>query len=188
VSDEELCDCFWTKMVNKIFSLPLQDLKHRLPKYFHRYMYFNNNLGGTYRHIEFEKIVYEYCIEELRTSSAHFPKDYVKFAAFVIAYADKYESIPPFVIEKLLMIQDQLGIEECKYLGRALEILYWFRVRQSNVTLNNQVEILQFIMDNCTQRHIQDPKITINDASAILRSFVRRRGESLIQNFFLSDG
>jgi hypothetical protein len=47
VSDLELCDCFWTKIVNKIFSLPEPELKHRLVKYFNRYMNFNNNLGGN---------------------------------------------------------------------------------------------------------------------------------------------
>ncbi|KAG5675734.1 hypothetical protein PVAND_005612 [Polypedilum vanderplanki] len=184
ISDDELCDCFWTKIVNKIFSLTLPDLKYQLSKYFQKYMNFNNNLGGTYRHIEFEKIVYEYCIEEMKTTSAYIPKDFVKFASFVIAYSDRYESIPPFVIEKLIMMQEQFSLYDCRLLARALEIIISFKNKTTrSVTLDNQIEIIQYILDICAQRHMKD-NIDVKDMNLILTSYVRRKASRDSQLFY----
>lgn len=179
VSDVELCDCFWTKIVNKIFSLREVDLKYRIPKYFYRYMNFNNNLGGTYRHVEFEKIVTEYCIEEMKTGSSFIPKDFAKFASFVIAYSDQHDSIPNFIIEKLIIQQEQLDIYDCKILSRGMEILHGFRTKNGKTSkvLDDQVEILQFVINNCTRRHMKDPNIHLKQMNTILSSFVRRRGK-----------
>jgi hypothetical protein len=180
ISDVELCDCFWTKLINKIFSLREAELKYRIPKYFYSYMNFNNNLGGTYRHIEFEKIVTEYCLEELRTSSNLIPRDFVKFASFVIAYNDKYDSIPNFIIEKLIIQQEQFDIFDCKLLSRSLEILYGFINYKRGKTLkvlDDQIEILQYVLNNCTKRHLKDENIHIKQVNTILSSFVKRRGE-----------
>ncbi|CAG9797447.1 unnamed protein product [Chironomus riparius] len=186
ISDTELCDCFWTKIVNKIFSLPEPELRHRLPKYFHRYMNFNNNLGGTYRHIEFEKIVYEYCVEEMKTGSTYIPKEFSKFASFVIAYSDRYECIPPFVIEKLIMMQEQLNIIDCKLVSRGLEILHGFRPRRrlNRDLLDNQMEILQYVLDSCAQRHLETGNLSIKDINVILSSYVRRRAPRDSSLFF----
>lgn len=195
ISDTELCDCFWTKLVNKIFSLKESELKHRIPKYFNRYMNFNNNLGGTYRHIEFEKIVSEYCLMEMRTTSNYIPRDFVKFASFVIAYNDQYDSIPNFIIEKLIIQQEQFDIFDCKLLSRSLEILHGFRCKsyKTSKVLDDQIEILQYILNNCARRHLSQPDIHLKDVNTILSSFVRRRGEdyfiTLIRGFkFLFDG
>lgn len=149
-------------------------------------MNFNNNLGGTYRHIEFEKIVYEYCIEEMKTGSAYVPKEFSKFASFVVAYSDRYDTIPPFVIEKLIMMQDQLNIIDCKLLARGLEILNGFRPRRhsSKSVLDNQVEIIQYILDSCAQRQLDDKNLTIKDVNIILSSYVRRRAPRDSQLFF----
>lgn len=181
ISDTELCDCLWTKIVNKIFSLRESELKYRIPKFFYRYMNFNNNLGGTYRHIEFEKIVTEYCMEEMKTTSGFIPKDFVKFASFVIAYNDQYDSIPNFIIEKLIIQQEQLDIFDCKLLSRSLEILHGFRCKsyKNSKVLDDQIEILQYILNNCARRHLNDPNIHLKDVNTILSSFVRRRGEKV---------
>lgn len=179
ISDTELCDCLWTKIVNKIFSLRETDLKYRIPKYFYRYMNFNNNLGGSYRHVEFEKIVTEYCLEEMKTNSNFIPRDFVKFASFVIAYNDQYDSIPNFIIEKLIIQQEQFDIHDCKLLARSLEILHGFKNKSgmASKVLDDQIEILQYILNNCARRHISDRDINLKDVNTILSSFVRRRGE-----------
>lgn len=186
ISDTDLCDCFWTKIVNKIFSLRACDASHRIPKYFYRYMNFNNNLGGSYRHIEFEKIVGEYCLEELRTTSSYIPKDFVRFASFLIAYGDQYESLPNFVIDKLILQQENYDIFDCKILSRSLEILYGFRSKNHNFSkvLNDQVEIIQYVLDNCAKRHIQEKNIHLKEMNTILTSFVKRRStEFLLKSY-----
>lgn len=183
ISDTELCDCFWTKIVNKIFSLRASEMKYRIPKYFYRYMNFNNNLGGTYRHIEFEKIVSEYCIEELKTSSCFIPRDYVKFASFVIAYGDQYELVPNFIIEKLIEQQEQLDMNDSRQLSRGLEILQSFGVKGSSKVLDDQIEILSYILDNCAKRHMKNPDINLKEMNTILGSFVKRRGN--LYKFFI---
>lgn len=122
----------------------------------------------------------------MKTTSAYLPKDFSKFASFVIAYGDKFDIIPPFLIEKLIMIQDQLNILDCKLLSRALEILYGFRVRRREplVTLDNQVEILQYILDSCATRHLKDPNVTLGNVNSILSSYVRRRASRDSQLFY----
>lgn len=186
ISDTNLCDCFWTKTVNRIFSMRESELKHRLPKIFFRYMNFNNNLGGTYRHFEFEKIVTEYCIEELRTASYYLPKDFVKFASFVIAYSDHHDSIPNFIIEKLIIQQEQLDLFDCQILSRSLEILQGFRLKSGNNSkvLKDQVEILQYIIDNCAKMEIQNPNLHLRQMNSLFSSYVKRRGTRDSQLFY----
>jgi hypothetical protein len=142
-------------------------------------------LLGTYRHIEFEKIVYEYCLEEMKTTSAYLPKDYSKFSSFVIAY-NNYDSLPPFMIEKLILMQDQLNVLDCSILARGFEIFKAFRQKNSDRyrTLDDQLEILQYILDNCAQRHMQNPNITLKEVNQILISYIRRRASRDSQLFY----
>lgn len=55
ISDIDLCDSFWSKAINEIFITKEDNLTHQITKQIQKYMFFNNNLGGTYRHLEFEK-------------------------------------------------------------------------------------------------------------------------------------
>lgn len=122
----------------------------------------------------------------MKTTSTYLPKDFSRLAAFVIAYGDKYDSIPPFVIDKLILMQEQFNHLDCSLLARGLEILHGFRVKsqEKSVTLDNQVEILQYILDGCTQRHIVDPNISLKEMNLVLSSFVRRRGRNEVYKSF----
>lgn len=120
----------------------------------------------------------------MKTGSSYLPKDFLKFASFVIAYSDQQDSIPNFIIEKLIIQQEQFDLFDCKILSRALEILYGFRIKNGNTSkvLDDQVEILQFIINNCTKRYLKDPNIHLKEMNTILSSFVRRRGKKLNYN------
>lgn len=117
----------------------------------------------------------------MKTGSSYIPKDFVKLASFVIAYSDQHDSIPNFIIEKLIIQQEQFDIYDSKILSRALEILNGFRLKNGNTSkvLDDQVEILQFVLNNCTKKFLKDSNLHLKQMNTILTSFVRRRGKQM---------
>lgn len=56
ISDIGLCDTYWGKAINEIYSTKDPNLNYTLSRYIHKYTYFNNNLGG-----KLFKLLYSSC-------------------------------------------------------------------------------------------------------------------------------
>lgn len=52
ISDLTMCDTYWGKVINEIYSTKDPNLNYTLSRYIHKYTYFNNNLGGRRQHLE----------------------------------------------------------------------------------------------------------------------------------------
>lgn len=122
ISNMKLCDMFWTKVVEEIVNNPEERKIYRLIRHCHRYMHFNNNLGGTYRHYRFEKVLLSLIQNELATGISQFiPTKFAKLTSFVFAYST---DIPDSVIQKIESMSEQFTIHDCRQLSRGLQIAY----------------------------------------------------------------
>lgn len=94
-------------------------------------MHFNNNLGGTYRHKEFEKYIVSLMRTDLITGiTAIIPSQFAKVAAFILAYGHTPNSrhvFPEFIIHKMEDMRQQFKIVDCLQLSRGIQIALQMR-------------------------------------------------------------
>jgi hypothetical protein len=178
ISDIEMCDTYWTKALNEIYSTKVTSITYRLSRHIHKYMFFNNNLGGTYRHKEFEKSMIEMLLGELK--STVIPRDFAMFSAFIIAYGDgtNTQEIPYFIVDKIAEIHEQFTIKDCMVLSRGLQIMQELRVKAFMSTqLEEQVEELNSVLGRCAKRHMKADDLHLTEMNSIIRSYIGRKGE-----------
>lgn len=70
-SDHKLCHLFWSKTIDALRTHVYERDTSKLLRLANRYMYFNNNLGGTYRHYNFEKQMIVWLIDEVNTKTIY---------------------------------------------------------------------------------------------------------------------
>lgn len=86
-SDMTLCNLYWGKVVLDIAS-ESNNIFNTI-RHIHRYMHFNNNLGGTYRHKELEKTIISFLFKEFQTGlSGVMPSAFARSLSFIVAYAN----------------------------------------------------------------------------------------------------
>lgn len=181
ISDINLCDSYWTKVVNEIYTTKESDLTHRLTRHVHRYSYFNNNLGGTYRHLEFEKCIIDILMKELRSGpSAILPHHFARLSCFIIGYGDGTENatIPEFIMQKIINMKSQFSVMDCLQLSRGLQILQEMRFKYSPPReLKAQVETLHRVLDDCAKRHMKRTHLTLSEMNKIIRAYNNRKAQ-----------
>lgn len=84
IADVRYCNAYWTAVMDELET----DQTHlRFLRHCQRYMNFNNNLGGTYRHHDVERKLSRMCLDAIENSVAgRLPSKFAHLAAFVMAY------------------------------------------------------------------------------------------------------
>ena len=119
ISDTKLVDLYWDLVLNTLNRRygQKEEFVSLLLDSAQWYMFFNNNLGGTYRSKVFENHLLN-CIDEMMEGSWSQPLTNVRFfcrmTAFVLAYGG-YPT-PNGLLEKLIDIEEQLTIQDIFYL------------------------------------------------------------------------
>lgn len=131
ISNVHICDGYWSKVMNEIRANEAEQQNYVLARHCHRYMHFNNNLGGTYHHKEFEKYVTGLMVEEMRTGiTACIPTKFAKVAAFIIAYGhtpNSRQMLPEFVVCRIEDMAKQFRILDCLHISRGIQIALQMR-------------------------------------------------------------
>lgn len=132
ISNVHICDGYWSKVMNEIRTNESEQQSFVLARHCHRYMHFNNNLGGTYHHKEFEKYVIGLMVEEMRTGiTAYIPAKFAKVAAFIIAYGHTPNSrqiLPEFIVCRIEDMAKQFKILDCLHISRGIQIALQMRL------------------------------------------------------------
>jgi hypothetical protein len=199
ISDVTLCNQYWSKVVAELRQKRDQLNVYQYGKYCHRYMHFNNNLGGTYRHIEFEKVLSKIVIEELKTGiAAHVPLLFAKLSSFIIAYGHHSHSptsnnrmykdfVLDFIIDGFEGMVEQLSIIDCLYISRGLEIALELRYKNFvPPSFGNQMVKIENVLNTATERHLREGNLSLKDVNCIVRSYNNRKCElktKIISNF-----
>lgn len=175
ISDISLCDSYWIKVLNETYATKSPSVNFRLSKNVHKYMYFNNNLGGTYRHREFEHAMVQMLKAELKKTLS--PKDFARYASFIIAYSDSSVRFPKFVVNKIEELHKQFSIQDCVLLSRGLQIFHEMRPKTPlKAEQENQIELINYSLGKCTERHLKTEDLHLSELTGILRAYNSRRG------------
>ncbi|XP_055920342.1 FAST kinase domain-containing protein 1, mitochondrial isoform X2 [Eupeodes corollae] len=181
ISDNELCNKYWTKVLEDVDRNPEGKEHYVFAKHCHRYMYFNNNLGGTYRHLEFEKRMAHLCMNEISTGiSGVIPSKFSNLASFVLGYGHTYRGnsiIPNSIMSKIETMKSQFSPDDCLHLSRGIQIAFEMRFRHFVPTMiAQQLEIIEKALSESAKRHLN----TLNhdnakDLNVIIRSLNNRK-------------
>lgn len=130
ISNTSICNEYWSKVKREIIYNPQQN-NYFLGMYCHRYMHFNNNLNGTYRHIPFEKAMVKLIVNDLdKGVTSLLPSKFAKAASFILSYGhtphDKY-MFPEFIVKKMEDMQEQFTILDCLQMTRGIQIALQMR-------------------------------------------------------------
>lgn len=179
-SDTRLCNVYWDEALKDVQSCVANNEIYKAFKHCHRYMHFNNNLGGTYRHIRFEQRISLLAMEDLKNGiSGLVPTKFSQLASFIIAYGhtpEKNYRLPDLVVQRVQDMSKQFSIVDVFNLSRGIHIALEIRFKQhvSN-DLAIQLVKLENIFSDCTERHLEDKAISLSDISMIVRSFNSRK-------------
>lgn len=126
ISDPKICDAYWNGVLNELDAMPKEDMNTRFLKHCHRYMNFNNNLGGTYRHAALEKRLSQLCMSAIEHDIAgRLPKLFARLASFVLAYGHtpfSGEKYPNILLSKIINMSRQFTPIDCVLLSRGQQI------------------------------------------------------------------
>jgi hypothetical protein len=119
ISDLKLVDLYWNLVLNTLKKRHSQneEFVSLLLDSAQWYMFFNNNLGGTYRSKVFENHVLK-MIDEMMKGSWGQPVTNVRFFCRMTAFVLAYGGYPTSdgLLNKLIEIEEQLTIQDIFYL------------------------------------------------------------------------
>lgn len=126
ISDVKICNMYWNRVIAELDTAPEEVLQLRFLKHCHRYMNFNNNLGGTYRHNELEKKLSQLCMSAIEHDIAgRIPQKFARLASFVFAYGHtpySWKKYPNILLSKIINMGEQFTPTDCFYISRGLQI------------------------------------------------------------------
>ncbi|KAK4328674.1 hypothetical protein Pmani_000921 [Petrolisthes manimaculis] len=179
-SNFRLCNAFWLKSMKAveleikkqpIHFLGLKDMMRR--NLYHRYMYFNNNLGGSYRNYPFENTMSKLLLKDIRMATGLVPSKLAYMTSFLLSYSPK-EGLPEDVIERVLLCGPQFSIFDSLVLSRGIQIslaLNSFLKRRKM----QQITALCRMLDSSCEQHLKTVNSLV-DMTHILRAYVSRGG------------
>lgn len=160
-SNVKLCNAFWSKAMRAVereiivFPEPYLGYEENLRRgIYHRYMYFNNNLGGTYRHYYLEKNMTNKLYENLKGQERLLPNKVAQMTSFILSYNDG-SGIPNDLLEQVVEYAPQLSIFDTIVMSRGIEITLAFHPNNTQRTYTKQITTLCHMLNGCTERHIK---------------------------------
>ncbi|KAH8281969.1 hypothetical protein KR054_004538 [Drosophila jambulina] len=183
ISDLRLCNTYWSGVVRELDSSPEEQTHLRFLRHCQRYMNFNNNLGGTYRHFTVERKLSRMCMSAIeRDIAGRLPTKFARMAAFVLAYGQTpfaWKKFPNVILSKMLSMAPQLDIQDCFLLSRGMQIASELRFRQHLPPLAGmQLSTMDSILIGCAERHLagnDDNPLSPSDLSMIVRTLSHRK-------------
>ncbi|XP_017079482.2 FAST kinase domain-containing protein 1, mitochondrial [Drosophila eugracilis] len=183
ISDLGICNLYWSGVIRELESCGEEQTHLRFLRHCQRYMNFNNNLGGTYRHFELERILSRLCMGAIEEDIAgRLPSKFARLASFVLAYGRTpldWKKFPNILLSKMLAMAPQFGIQDCFLLSRGMQIACELRFRQNLPSLAGmQLSTMDSILTGCAERHLAgSEKVQVNasELSMIVRTLSHRK-------------
>ncbi|KAI9557037.1 FAST kise domain-containing protein 1 [Daphnia sinensis] len=181
ISDIKLVDLYWNRVLeslarrqgnNEEFVALLLDAAQW-------YMFFNNNLGGTYRSSNFENQIIKW-IDGMMNGDWSQPVRNVRFfcrlTAFVLAYGGHPTSTG--LLEKLVDIEEQLTIQDIFYISRGIQLgRHWLRRPQLHFSQRDMGD-LTMMLDRRSAILLSSPaSSTLSLTTTLLHAALYRNAE-----------
>lgn len=174
-ADTKLYDAYWDKVVEDIKS---DQTGMKIIRHMHRYMHFNNNLGGTYRHKNLEKIVMSLLFNEIDTGiTALLPSAFARAVSFIIAYGShllREEVMPDIIIDRIEAMSSQFGVYDCLRISRGIQIAHELRYK-FYIPTKEAPHLLRIeeVLNNAVLRQSKNPSII--DLNLIIKAYNARK-------------
>ncbi|KAH8375089.1 hypothetical protein KR093_003698 [Drosophila rubida] len=184
IADVHDCDSYWSAVIRKLEGCPNEQAHFRFLRHCQRYMNFNNNLGGTYRHFGFERMLSRLCLDAIENSVAgRLPSKFAHLAAFVFAYGHTpfgWKKFPNILLSKILAMTPQFSIHDCFVMSRGMQIASELRFRHHMPSiLSMQLSTIDGILIACSERHLSTSEegqpLNASDLSIIVRTLSHRK-------------
>ncbi|XP_034099908.2 FAST kinase domain-containing protein 1, mitochondrial isoform X1 [Drosophila albomicans] len=185
IADVRDCDAYWAAVIRTLQTCSKEQTNLPFLRHCQRYMNFNNNLGGTYRHLEFERVVSRLCLDAIENSlTGRLPSKFAHMAAFVMAYGHTpfaWKKFPNILLSKLLAMMPQFNIQDCFLISRGIQIACELRFRHHVPSiLGMQLSTIDSILIACSERHLLASEETsqplkATDLNIIVRTLSHRK-------------
>ncbi|XP_030241889.1 uncharacterized protein LOC115563291 [Drosophila navojoa] len=183
VADVRYCDAYWSAVADQLPSCAQERSQLSFLRHCQRYMNFNNNLGGTYRHQKVERKLSHLCMDSIEQDLAgRLPTKFARLAAFVLGYGHTpfdWKKFPNILLSKILSMAPQFTIQDCFLLSRGMQIACELRFRQHIPhALAMQLATMDSILIACAERHLsnsEEQPLNASDLSIIVRTLSHRK-------------
>ncbi|XP_030377420.1 uncharacterized protein LOC115626256 isoform X2 [Scaptodrosophila lebanonensis] len=179
IADIRYCNTYWSTVVDELQSTAEEQMQLRFLRHCQRYMNFNNNLGGTYRHLNVERKLSQMCMHAIEYDVAgRLPSKFARLAAFVIAYGHTpfaWKKFPNVLLSKIIGMATQFSTQDCFLLSRGIQIACEMRFRYEVPHLvGMQLSTIDSVLVACAERHLAD-SLTSTELGLIVRTLSHRK-------------
>uniref|UniRef100_A0A1A9W857 RAP domain-containing protein n=1 Tax=Glossina brevipalpis TaxID=37001 RepID=A0A1A9W857_9MUSC len=180
ISDIAICDTYWNRILQELICASEEEISQlRFLRHCHRYMHFNNNLGGTYRHIGIEQQLSQMAIRAIEYDvSGRIPHIFARLASFVFAYDHtpyNWKKYPNILLSKIINMAEQFTPADCFLISRGIYISLELRYRhQIPPLINMQLATIDSVLTSCADRYlntIEESQYTLNDLNSLTLEF-----------------
>ncbi|XP_013110669.2 FAST kinase domain-containing protein 1, mitochondrial [Stomoxys calcitrans] len=180
ISDSKICNAYWNGVLRELDNIPDNEMHTVFLKHCHRYMNFNNNLGGTYRHMSLEKILSQLCMRAIEHDVVgRIPQKFARLASFVLAYGHtpySWKKYPNILLSKIITMADQFAPTDCFLISRGLRISLEMRYRyQVPQLVNMQLATIDSVLGSCVERFLNENQLTVMDLNVLVRTLINRK-------------
>nr|CAD7455775.1 unnamed protein product [Timema tahoe] len=189
-SDLKLCNDFWSLTLRFLRDHESEREDYKLLRICHRYMHFNNNLGGTFRHFEFEDQMIQWLWQELDSGNCKvIPSKFSRVAAFILAYGNSRvpgdDTILTMCMTKLIEMVPQFTEFDCLNISRGLQVAVELRRHRRKLTSQfmSQIVSLNTALDGWALNRVDKDVCTLPQLNLITRAYLNRRGNRNVQLF-----
>ncbi|XP_022168362.1 FAST kinase domain-containing protein 1, mitochondrial isoform X1 [Myzus persicae] len=179
-SDVQICNAYWSSVLDWLISgKPSIREHHKLLRICNRYMNFNNNMSGTYRHYKFENQMINWLNEELEQGvSAIIPSKFSKIFSFFISYPNEnigYE-IPEIMVKKVLDTVGQYSVYDCYIISRGLNTAFINRKNKTSLPmfLDQYVRLCTALNKRSLEIINQEPNLSLDQLNSLYRGYNHR--------------
>uniref|UniRef100_A0A0A1XMT6 FAST kinase domain-containing protein 1 n=1 Tax=Zeugodacus cucurbitae TaxID=28588 RepID=A0A0A1XMT6_ZEUCU len=180
IADSKICDAYWANILKSLDMNDEENTHLRFLRHCHRYMHFNNNLGGTYRFIPLERRLSQMAMELIESDvSGRLPSKFARLASFVLAYGHTpfgWKKFPNVILSKIISMSSQFSTIDCFFLSRGIHIALELRFRNTtSPLLGMQLSTIDSVLTDCIGRHLENKDLAIFDLNTIVRTLGYRK-------------
>uniref|UniRef100_A0A1A9ZWA2 RAP domain-containing protein n=1 Tax=Glossina pallidipes TaxID=7398 RepID=A0A1A9ZWA2_GLOPL len=184
ISDVAICDKYWNGVLKELNYASQADIGQlRFLRHCHRYMHFNNNLGGTYRHLGVEQRLSQMAITAIEYDIfGRIPQIFARLASFVFAYGHTphcLKKYPNILLSKVINMAEQFTPGDCFLISRGLYISLELRYRyQIPPLVNMQLAAIDSVLAGCAERYAnisEENQHNLHDLNLLVRCLSNRK-------------
>ncbi|XP_077288909.1 uncharacterized protein LOC143913152 [Arctopsyche grandis] len=184
-SNLKLYDLFWDNILNFVKADEYDD---QILQLCFKYMYFNNNLAGTYRNSNFERKLISHLLHLKDDLVGYIPWKFSRLAAFIIAYGNQFVNIEDFdaIINKTIYHSQFLSPQDIFLISKATLICSGSKYIKARISrsLTHSLAKVCHSLDENSIKMLSKKDISLNDINFLLKGYTCRHYNGPTDHFY----